>query len=99
MRRALVNRNTSETRIRLRLNLDGTGKYDVRTGIRFLDHMLELVARHGGFDLTVAITGDLVDGSVPRLAPHVAPLARLEARHGVFFVTGNHEYYAGVDEW
>ena len=59
MRRALVNRNTSETRIRLRLNLDGTGKYDVRTGIRFLDHMLELVARHGGFDLTVAITGDL----------------------------------------
>ena len=59
MRRALVSRNTTETRIRLRLNLDGTGKYDVRTGIRFLDHMLELVARHGGFDLTVAITGDL----------------------------------------
>jgi uncharacterized protein len=47
----------------------------------------------------IAITGDLVDGSVARLAPHVAPLARLEARHGVYFVTGNHEYYAGVDEW
>jgi predicted MPP superfamily phosphohydrolase len=47
----------------------------------------------------VAITGDLVDGSVSRLAPHVAPLARLRARHGVFFVTGNHEYYAGVEEW
>ena len=59
MRRALVSRNTTETRIRLRLNLDGTGKYDVRTGIRFLDHMLELVARHGGFDLSLAIAGDL----------------------------------------
>jgi uncharacterized protein len=47
----------------------------------------------------IAITGDLVDGSVPRLAQHVAPLARLRARHGVFFVTGNHEYYSGADEW
>jgi predicted MPP superfamily phosphohydrolase len=47
----------------------------------------------------IAITGDLVDGSVPRLAPHVAPLARLRARHGVFFVTGNHEYYSGAEEW
>jgi uncharacterized protein len=47
----------------------------------------------------VAITGDLVDGSVARLAPHVAPLAQLRARHGVFFVTGNHEYYSGVEEW
>src|SRR4051812_2444172 len=47
----------------------------------------------------VAITGDLVDGSVPELAEHVAPLARLRARHGVYFVTGNHEYYAGVHGW
>jgi predicted MPP superfamily phosphohydrolase len=47
----------------------------------------------------VAITGDLVDGSVAELAPHVAPLARLQARHGVFFVTGNHEYYSGVQPW
>jgi predicted MPP superfamily phosphohydrolase len=47
----------------------------------------------------VAITGDLVDGSVAELGPHVAPLAQLRARHGVFFVTGNHEYYAGVDPW
>ena len=47
----------------------------------------------------IAITGDLVDGSVLSLAPHVEPLARLRARHGVYFVTGNHEYYAGVDEW
>jgi predicted MPP superfamily phosphohydrolase len=47
----------------------------------------------------VAITGDLVDGSVPELARHVAPLARLRARHGVYFVTGNHEYYSGVHGW
>jgi len=47
----------------------------------------------------VAITGDLVDGSVEDLAPHVAPLARLRARHGVFFCTGNHEYYSGADAW
>ncbi|MDE0854797.1 MAG: metallophosphoesterase, partial [Nevskia sp.] len=47
----------------------------------------------------VAVTGDLVDGSVERLAPHVAPLASLSARHGVYCVTGNHEYYSGADAW
>ena len=47
----------------------------------------------------VAITGDLVDGSVPQLAHHTAPLARLAARHGTFFVTGNHEYYSGAHAW
>jgi hypothetical protein len=47
----------------------------------------------------VAITGDLVDGSVGQLREHVAPLGALRARDGVFFVTGNHEYYSGVDEW
>jgi hypothetical protein len=47
----------------------------------------------------VVITGDLVDGSVAALRAHVAPLARLSARHGVFFVTGNHEYYSGADAW
>lgn len=47
----------------------------------------------------VAITGDLVDGSVAELAVHVAPLGRLRARHGTFFVTGNHEYYSGAEEW
>src|SRR5207253_1223956 len=47
----------------------------------------------------VAITGDLVDGSVPQLREHVAPLAQLKARHGVFFVTGNHEYYSGALPW
>lgn len=47
----------------------------------------------------IAITGDVVDGSVPELRAHVAPLAQLRARHGVFFVTGNHEYYSGVHGW
>ncbi len=47
----------------------------------------------------VAITGDLVDGSVAELREHVAPLARLGARYGTFFSTGNHEYYSGVEEW
>jgi imidazoleglycerol-phosphate dehydratase len=59
VRRALVDRRTAETQIAVRLALDGKGRYDNRTGIRFLDHMLDLVARHGGFDLTVKATGDL----------------------------------------
>jgi imidazoleglycerol-phosphate dehydratase len=59
VRRALIDRKTAETRIRVRLALDGRGKFDNRTGIRFLDHMLDLVARHGGFDLTVHADGDL----------------------------------------
>ncbi|MEO8164662.1 MAG: metallophosphoesterase [Betaproteobacteria bacterium] len=47
----------------------------------------------------IAITGDLVDGSVGRLATHTEPLGRLSARHGVYFVTGNHEYYSGAHAW
>jgi predicted MPP superfamily phosphohydrolase len=47
----------------------------------------------------IAVTGDLVDGSVSELAPHTQPLSRLTARHGAFFVTGNHEYYSGADAW
>jgi predicted MPP superfamily phosphohydrolase len=47
----------------------------------------------------VAVTGDLVDGSVPQLREHVEPLAQLNARHGRYFVTGNHEYYAGALPW
>ena len=47
----------------------------------------------------VAVTGDLVDGSVLELARHVAPLAGLTSRHGTFFVTGNHEYYSGAHDW
>ena len=58
-RRAYLERKTAETDIRLRLNLDGQGRYAVSTGIRFLDHMLELFTRHGGFDLDVQARGDL----------------------------------------
>jgi len=47
----------------------------------------------------IAVTGDLVDGSVEHLGEHTAPLADLVAPHGVYFVTGNHEYYSGADEW
>ena len=47
----------------------------------------------------IAVTGDLVDGSVPRLSAHTAPLAQLSARYGAFFVTGNHEYYSGERAW
>ena len=47
----------------------------------------------------IAVTGDLVDGSVAELAAHVAPLAQLQSRHGTFFVTGNHEYYSGANAW
>jgi len=59
LRRARVDRRTTETQIQLAIDLDGRGKYTVATGIRFLDHMLELVARHGGFDLAVSAKGDL----------------------------------------
>ena len=59
MRRALIERRTGETRIRIALELDGRGRYRNRTGIRFLDHMLDLVARHGAFDLDIAADGDL----------------------------------------
>jgi imidazoleglycerol-phosphate dehydratase len=59
MRRAVIDRRTTETAIRLSIVLEGRGRYDVHTGIRFLDHMLELFARHGGFDLEVRAAGDL----------------------------------------
>jgi imidazoleglycerol-phosphate dehydratase len=58
-RTATIHRRTNETDIRLRLNLDGRGSSRVATGIRFLDHMLELVARHGAFDLSIQTKGDL----------------------------------------
>jgi imidazoleglycerol-phosphate dehydratase len=55
----MIDRRTAETQIRLTLAIDGKGRFDNRTGVRFLDHMLDLVARHGGFDLNVEATGDL----------------------------------------
>ena len=58
-RRAAIDRETTETQIALQIALDGSGRYTVSTGIRFFDHMLELLARHGAFDLTLRATGDL----------------------------------------
>ena len=59
MRGATVRRDTRETRISGALKIEGRGKYQISTGIRFFDHMLELFARHGGFDLTLRADGDL----------------------------------------
>jgi len=60
----------------------------------------EIVAKVNALDADlIAITGDLVDGSVDRLGAMVSIFGNLRARHGVYFVTGNHEYYSGVDEW
>lgn len=56
---ASITRTTKETKIQLRLNLDGTGKADIQTGIGFFDHMLHSFARHGFFDLTLHVEGDL----------------------------------------
>jgi len=65
--------------------------------VRYIERIVESVNRLGA-DM-IAITGDLVDGSVGDLRRHIAPLARLKARHGTYVVTGNHEYYAGADAW
>jgi imidazoleglycerol-phosphate dehydratase len=59
MRAASVSRRTAETDVAVSIALDGTGKAEISTGVGFLDHMLELFARHGLFDLTVKVTGDL----------------------------------------
>ncbi len=59
MRRAVIDRRTKETQIALTIALDGKGRYEVHTGIRFLDHMLELFARHGAFDVRIDAAGDL----------------------------------------
>jgi predicted MPP superfamily phosphohydrolase len=64
------------------------------------DYLSAIVAKVNRLDADmVAVTGDLVDGSVPELARHVAPLAQLSSRHGTYFVTGNHEYYSGAAAW
>ena len=59
MRSASVERNTKETQIRGSLKIEGRGRYDISTGIRFFDHMLELFTKHGGFDLKLKAAGDL----------------------------------------
>ncbi|WP_338866588.1 metallophosphoesterase [Myxococcus stipitatus] len=74
---------------------------DIHVGDVLQRHFIdELVARTNALkpDL-IAITGDLVDGSVSRLGPYVTGLGALRARHGVFFVTGNHDYYSGATSW
>jgi len=63
----------------------------------YVDAIVDAVNRLGA-DL-IAVTGDLVDGSVAQLAHHTQPMARLSARHGAYFVTGNHEYYSGAPAW
>jgi|TARA_B100002003_G_C14056473_1_gene508723 imidazoleglycerol-phosphate dehydratase len=63
MRQAKIDRNTRETQISVAVNLDGTGSYEVNTGLGFLDHMLEQLSRHSLIDLTVQVAGDLhIDG-------------------------------------
>ncbi len=62
-RSAQIDRSTAETQIRLRLELDGTGDGERSTGVGFFDHMLDLLARHGRMNLTVAATGDLQTGA------------------------------------
>ena len=59
MRTATIKRDTKETQIQGSLKIEGKGKYDVSTGIRFFDHMLELFTKHGGFDLEIVAKGDL----------------------------------------
>src|SRR5262245_34038369 len=59
MRTAHVKRITKETQIEAKLTIEGKGRYEISTGIRFFDHMLELFTKHGGFDLTLKATGDL----------------------------------------
>jgi imidazoleglycerol-phosphate dehydratase len=59
MREAVIERNTKETQITASLRIEGTGNYQISTGIRFLDHMLELFSKHGAFDVELAARGDL----------------------------------------
>ena len=58
-RQAIVKRNTRETQIRAELDVDGSGSYEIETGLPFFNHMLELFAKHSLFDLTLKATGDL----------------------------------------
>ena len=75
MRRAVIDRRTTETQIALAIALDGKGRYQVRTGIRFLDHMLELFARHSRFNLTIDARGDLAGHQHHTVEPRATSLA------------------------
>jgi uncharacterized protein len=74
---------------------------DIHVGATIKRNFVDaIVDRVNGLEADmIAITGDVVDGSVPDLAHHTEPLGRLASRHGTYFVTGNHEYYSGADEW
>jgi uncharacterized protein len=74
---------------------------DVHVGSQIKQQYVDaIVDAVNGLDADlIAVTGDLVDGSVPDLSRHIAPLGRLSARHGTFLVTGNHEYYSGEPAW
>ena len=83
MRRAVIDRKTRETQVRIRLGIEGKGRYDVRTGIRFLDHMLEALSRHSGIGLAIAESLRLMQGierdveeSAQALSALVAEIAR-----------------------
>ena len=81
-RTATIHRKTAETDIRLSINLDGRGKSRIATGVRFLDHMLDLVARHGAFDLDIAAKGDLSALDTNVVAMQILDAARTSARTG-----------------
>lgn len=74
---------------------------DIHIGTTIRGHHLDaIVDAVNGLNVDmIAVTGDLVDGSVAELSAHTEPLSRLSARHGAFFVTGNHEYYSGAHSW
>ncbi|MGC4086308.1 MAG: metallophosphoesterase [Polyangiaceae bacterium] len=107
LRSALGRIRTHEVRItleRLPSELDGLSIVqisDVHIGPTLRREFLEEVVQqiNALSPDVVAITGDLVDGSVEQLREHTAPLGQIRAKHGVFFVTGNHEYYSGAPEW
>ena len=89
---------------RLPAALDGTTIVqltDVHVGATIRREFIEQIVErtNAANPDVIAITGDLVDGSVEELREHVAPLAQLKARFGVYFVTGNHEYYSGAEPW
>ena len=83
-REALIERNTKETQIRLQLNIDGTGSSDIDTGIGFFDHMLDGFTRHGLYDLTLRVHGDLNVDDHHRCFRSSLPSANLMISSSIF---------------